>query len=107
MINEMNEMDEYELSLHSSDHRLDQMVNLNENAAQALRDDVAEAAAILNDDAGLTAPSASLIDHSSQLQQDFESFLFNEQLSDLKIIVRKGRGAFDININSILNMSSL
>ena len=30
MINEMNEMDEYELSLHSSDHRLNQMVNLND-----------------------------------------------------------------------------
>ena len=48
----------------------------------------------------------SLIDHSSQLHQDFGNFLFNEQLSDLKIIVRKGQGAFDININSIVNMPS-
>ena len=29
MINEMNELDEYELSLHSSDHRINHMVDLN------------------------------------------------------------------------------
>jgi predicted secreted protein len=37
----------------------------------------------------------AVIDHSAQLHQDFEQFLFKDTLSDLKIVVRQGFGAFD------------
>ena len=36
----------------------------------------------------------AVIDHSAQLHQDFEQFLFKDTLSDLKIVVRKGLGTF-------------
>jgi len=38
----------------------------------------------------------TMIDHSAQLHQDFEQFLFNDTLSDLKIVVKKSFGPFDV-----------
>lgn len=48
-----------------------------------------------------------MIDHSSTLHQDFSQFLYNEQLSDLQIIVRKGLKAFDINLDPIEDVGSI
>lgn len=43
---------------------------------------------------------AYVIDHSDQLHVDFAKFLFNETLSDLLLVVRKGHGAFDIHLDN-------
>lgn len=46
------------------------------------------------------------MDHSSNVSDDFARFLFNESLADLRIVVRKGPSAFDMNFNQILSKQS-
>lgn len=38
----------------------------------------------------------SLVDHSSAVSTDFGHFLFEENLADLRIVVRKGKGQFSV-----------
>ena len=47
--------------------------------------------------------SINIVDHSSNVSDDFARFLFNESLADLRIVVRKGPSAFDMNFNQILS----